>query len=286
MWSSPAGFPIEEMERQFYQCIFYDKTELEKFRCGLWGLPPHCRSEGLATKLGGLVGEVMEVGLYIMPGENVHFMKALVRFDMKYLIRKVGHNDTECKKGKEDGSIMSKKLGPWIRAKGVGKRVDMGMKKNNRGIEGSGCVVENRGGKDDPNVNSNMMGGDTQVMSGMVIPTEPSVGKDASNVGKLTNIELSVEKKQRRVVREKGEHTSNLGHQETLFTGSYKSFGGAYWDQGDPKWRCTSFYGESMTGQRDNGWEMLKRLKDRESVPWIVLGDFNEVLSQDEHRSA
>jgi hypothetical protein len=32
-------------------------------------------------------------------------------------------------------------------------------------------------------------------------------------------------------------------------------------------------------------WDTLKRLKDDSEVPWMVMGDFNEALWQEEHFS-
>ena len=45
------------------------------------------------------------------------------------------------------------------------------------------------------------------------------------------------------------------------------------------EWRLTGFYGEL----RKNSWFLLRFLRAQLDVPWLCLGDFNEVLSPDEH---
>ncbi|KAM6558713.1 hypothetical protein CsatA_027952 [Cannabis sativa] len=49
-----------------------------------------------------------------------------------------------------------------------------------------------------------------------------------------------------------------------------------------PKWHFTAFYGEPCTQLRPQTWTLLKRLKDVSPLsPWLVIGDFNEILSND-----
>lgn len=43
-------------------------------------------------------------------------------------------------------------------------------------------------------------------------------------------------------------------------------------------WRVTGFYGDSQISRRETSWSILKSLKGDGSTPWLVLGDFNEVL--------
>ncbi|XP_071721888.1 uncharacterized protein [Rutidosis leptorrhynchoides] len=50
----------------------------------------------------------------------------------------------------------------------------------------------------------------------------------------------------------------------------------------DDKWRCTGFYGHPITARHFESWNMLRRLKSESSLPWIVGGDFNELLQLDE----
>jgi hypothetical protein len=50
-------------------------------------------------------------------------------------------------------------------------------------------------------------------------------------------------------------------------------------------WWGTFVYGEPKTQDRHNMWELLKRLKTCHYAPWLVIGDFNEVLWEHEHLS-
>ena len=45
------------------------------------------------------------------------------------------------------------------------------------------------------------------------------------------------------------------------------------------KWRITRFYGHLETHRRKESWEQLKGLNRRFQLPWLCLGDFNEILS-------
>ncbi|KAM6588352.1 uncharacterized protein LOC133038470 [Cannabis sativa] len=48
-----------------------------------------------------------------------------------------------------------------------------------------------------------------------------------------------------------------------------------------PSWHFSGFYGAPSISQRQFTWELLKKLKDTAPLyPWLVMGDFNEVLSQ------
>ena len=44
------------------------------------------------------------------------------------------------------------------------------------------------------------------------------------------------------------------------------------------KWRLTSVYGEAQTSERFKTWDMLKFIKSSSALPWLCIGDFNEVL--------
>ncbi|KAK2639028.1 hypothetical protein Ddye_026823 [Dipteronia dyeriana] len=43
-------------------------------------------------------------------------------------------------------------------------------------------------------------------------------------------------------------------------------------------WRLIGFYGNPDTNQRTHFWTLLRRLAGMVSLPWICLGDFNEIL--------
>jgi hypothetical protein len=51
---------------------------------------------------------------------------------------------------------------------------------------------------------------------------------------------------------------------------------------GDP-WRITAVYGEAQVQDRYKTWDMLKSIKTTSSLPWMCIGDFNEVLHRTEH---
>lgn len=61
-------------------------------------------------------------------------------------------------------------------------------------------------------------------------------------------------------------------HMDTIVTGL----------EGDP-WRLTCVYGEARTTERHKTWDMLKFIISSTDLPWICLGDFNEVLHRHEH---
>ncbi|KAL9690658.1 hypothetical protein QQ045_011064 [Rhodiola kirilowii] len=44
----------------------------------------------------------------------------------------------------------------------------------------------------------------------------------------------------------------------------------------------TLFYGDPTVAKRKFSWELLRRLNTISNLPWIILGDFNEVLSDEE----
>ena len=50
----------------------------------------------------------------------------------------------------------------------------------------------------------------------------------------------------------------------------------------DP-WRLTCVYGEVQTSERHKTWDMLKFIKSSSHLPWVCVGDFNEVLYQSDH---
>jgi exonuclease III len=52
---------------------------------------------------------------------------------------------------------------------------------------------------------------------------------------------------------------------------------------GREPWRITCAYGEAQTSERFKTWDTMKGIKSENDLPWLCLGDFNEVLRQEEH---
>jgi hypothetical protein len=50
-------------------------------------------------------------------------------------------------------------------------------------------------------------------------------------------------------------------------------------------WRGTFIYGEPRTHERHRMWELLRRIKPCSQAPWMMIGDFNEVMWSFEHFS-
>lgn len=44
------------------------------------------------------------------------------------------------------------------------------------------------------------------------------------------------------------------------------------------RWRGTGIYDCSESGQMHNTWELIRELDNMPHMPWVVVGDFNEVL--------
>ena len=52
--------------------------------------------------------------------------------------------------------------------------------------------------------------------------------------------------------------------------------------EGGLRWRVTGFYGHPERAMRVHSWSLLRHLYRLRSVPWLVMGDFNEIISLDE----
>ena len=44
------------------------------------------------------------------------------------------------------------------------------------------------------------------------------------------------------------------------------------------KWRMTGFYGNPETSLRKESWSLLRYLNSQYQLPWMCLGDFNEIV--------
>jgi exonuclease III len=47
-------------------------------------------------------------------------------------------------------------------------------------------------------------------------------------------------------------------------------------------WKLTCFYGHPSTAKRHESWSLLEHLKFFQPHPWMCVGDFNEILTQEE----
>ncbi|KAK9950769.1 hypothetical protein M0R45_006238 [Rubus argutus] len=55
-------------------------------------------------------------------------------------------------------------------------------------------------------------------------------------------------------------------------------------DPGDPIWKLTGFYGHPTMNLRYLSWQAIKELSDEDLLPWVIVGDFNEILHADEKK--
>uniref|UniRef100_A0A803PEK6 Reverse transcriptase domain-containing protein n=1 Tax=Cannabis sativa TaxID=3483 RepID=A0A803PEK6_CANSA len=55
-------------------------------------------------------------------------------------------------------------------------------------------------------------------------------------------------------------------------------------EEGKAEWRLTGVYGESRRTHRQETWDLLRTLKQSSSLPWCILGDLNNVVSQQDKR--
>nr|KYP74693.1 hypothetical protein KK1_007380 [Cajanus cajan] len=54
--------------------------------------------------------------------------------------------------------------------------------------------------------------------------------------------------------------------------------------EGNKSWVCTAVYASPRVDLRQQGWAHLRELGGRVTMPWLVLGDFNEVMLSTECR--
>ncbi|ONK81414.1 uncharacterized protein A4U43_C01F28980 [Asparagus officinalis] len=51
---------------------------------------------------------------------------------------------------------------------------------------------------------------------------------------------------------------------------------------GYPKWRLTGYYGNPDRNRRRESWDQLRLLATSSHLPWVCIGDFNDLLYQHE----
>jgi hypothetical protein len=50
------------------------------------------------------------------------------------------------------------------------------------------------------------------------------------------------------------------------------------------EWRLTCYYGFPERERRRDAWELLRNLRDMSDLPWCIIGNFNDLLSQEDKR--
>ncbi|XP_075659027.1 uncharacterized protein LOC142628878 [Castanea sativa] len=50
----------------------------------------------------------------------------------------------------------------------------------------------------------------------------------------------------------------------------------------EPPWRLTGFYRRPEGHRKHESWRLLRHLHARASLPWVCLGDYNEILNSGE----
>ena len=47
---------------------------------------------------------------------------------------------------------------------------------------------------------------------------------------------------------------------------------------GNRKWRFTGFFGHPETNRRMDSWKLIEQLSKSSDLPWLIMGDFNEIM--------
>lgn len=72
-----------------------------------------------------------------------------------------------------------------------------------------------------------------------------------------------------------------MNHQN--FTGSHIDVLLSCAELGGKEWQFIGFYGEPRREHRKDSWYKLRFLRAQLDVPWLCMGDFNDVLAANEH---
>lgn len=51
-----------------------------------------------------------------------------------------------------------------------------------------------------------------------------------------------------------------------------------------PIWRFTGFYGYPERARRKDSWDLIDWLSNKSSLPWVLIGNFNDMLQKGLHR--
>ncbi|RYQ87864.1 hypothetical protein Ahy_B09g095407 [Arachis hypogaea] len=190
IWRQPVGFKVLDHGGNVFQFFFEKEIEMIRIENGapwlfknyilnlkrwkgedsmveteflkvpiwiqLWGLPEHCKTKELGRKLGRVMGEVMDVDLFILRGKEEQIVKVQIGLDVTKPLRRsmkiaggdkkvielqvkyekignfcyycgfLGHEARGCSKFFEDsaaGKVDEEKWGPWVRAEQFGRMV-------------------------------------------------------------------------------------------------------------------------------------------------------------------
>jgi hypothetical protein len=52
----------------------------------------------------------------------------------------------------------------------------------------------------------------------------------------------------------------------------------------EDEWRLTCYYGYPERGRRRQAWDLIRELRDMSDLPWCIIGDFNDLLTQGDKR--
>jgi endonuclease/exonuclease/phosphatase family metal-dependent hydrolase len=55
-------------------------------------------------------------------------------------------------------------------------------------------------------------------------------------------------------------------------------------DEQRGEWRLTCYYGYPERSKRRHAWNLLRELVNMSSIPWCIIGDFNDLLSQEDKK--
>lgn len=53
--------------------------------------------------------------------------------------------------------------------------------------------------------------------------------------------------------------------------------------ESDVGFLLTSFYGRPNVSERLASWELLDKINQEKALPWCIIGDSNEIVTQDEN---
>lgn len=51
-------------------------------------------------------------------------------------------------------------------------------------------------------------------------------------------------------------------------------------------WRLTGFYGHPDASKLKYSWDSLRQLSTQSQLPWLCIGDYNKILSQNEFQDS